>query len=262
MDETIGNQRLSYVYYTYDNYGKFYIGSRLCPRGVSPEEDTKYMGSHSYEGYTPVGKQILLISEDLWLCREFEAFLQFDLISDKNCVNKAVFPLTGNAKLYPTKCPSIRRKLSNLRKSKPMSDKQVEHLARVNAKQKKVGHPMADKNLYPFINTVTGEFFYGTIYDLMDKFGLNSHQARRSKTRHCNSRFKEESSPWALASCLTDGDKFSYETPVSITNGQKVLNGPIRKIVKESGLYLCELYTIVKGKTRRNWKLNDYPERE
>lgn len=259
----MGDQRLSYVYCTFDNDSRFYIGSRLCPEGISPEEDSSYMGSYSYEGFEPTGKTILLVSDNLYICREFETLLQFDLIRDKSCVNKALFPLTGKAKLYPSKCPSIRRKLSELRKSKPMSPAQAQHLARVNAGQKKGNHPRADKKSYPFFNCETGELFFGTIYDLADHVGVNYGEAANSRKRFANSRFREDAYPWVIAACELGGDKFSLDRKVSLSNGSRIASGSIRELPRKTGLFLCEVYTIiVEGKMRRGWKLNDYLERE
>lgn len=258
----MGNQRLSYVYCSFDEDLRFYIGSRLCPEGVTPDQDTSYTGSFSYEGFEPVGKTILMVSEDHAICREFETFLQLDLIRDKSCVNKAVFPLTGKAKLYPTKCPSVRRKLSELRKSKPLSPAQVKHLERVNARQKKSNHPRADKREYPFLNCETGELFYGTKYDLADHSGLKYGEVALSLKRHANSRFRQDSNPWTVAACDLLGDRYSLDRVIVLSNGGKEVSGRVRELPGKTGLFLCEVYLVIEGKMRRGWKLNDYSERK
>ena len=46
-----------YVYYSYEEYGKGYIGSRTCD--CSPEKDIKYFGSFSDNNFKPIKKIIL-----------------------------------------------------------------------------------------------------------------------------------------------------------------------------------------------------------
>lgn len=46
-----------YVYYSYEEWGRGYIGVRSCE--CLPEEDIKYMGSYKDRGFQPTGKIIL-----------------------------------------------------------------------------------------------------------------------------------------------------------------------------------------------------------
>lgn len=46
-----------YTYYSYEEYGRGYIGSRTCK--CLPEEDTKYFGSFTDKTFTPSQKMIL-----------------------------------------------------------------------------------------------------------------------------------------------------------------------------------------------------------
>jgi hypothetical protein len=54
-----------YVYYSYEEYGKGYIGSRTCD--CSPEKDINYFGSFSDKNFKPTQKIIL---KDDYITRE------------------------------------------------------------------------------------------------------------------------------------------------------------------------------------------------
>jgi len=263
MDATIGNQRLSYLYYTYDQKGQYYIGCRLCPKGILPHEDTSYMGSHQHSEYIPTTKCIVAIFDSHEASREAETLILYDLIKDKNCVNKAIFPFTGKSTLYPTKDPLVRKKLSDTRKSTPLSEKQVEHLEKVNSKQKAEGHPLADKTNYSFFNLQTKETFFGTIFELSRVHCLSLHECHKAKRRYSNSRFRQECSDWVLSSCDLSLGHFSYDTEMTFIHGVNgEFTGTLKSLALHSGSYQCYLEGILKGKERRGWKLNDYLERE
>jgi hypothetical protein len=263
MDETMGNQRLSYVYCSYDDVGRFYFGSRLCPLGVTPETDTDYLGSYTYSGFNPVGKTILLISDQHLVARNFETFLQLDFIKDPLCVNKAVFPLTGRSVLYPTKDPTIRKKLSDLRKTTPLSPKQVSHLESLNSSQKKASHPRADASFYPFVNLVTGETLYGTVFDLAEGKGLSLHKAHKAKARFVNSKLVNKVCDWVVAACDLELPQFCYDSRLEFKHESGVtFSGTLKSLSNETGIYVCHLESLLKGKVRYGWKLNDYSERK
>jgi hypothetical protein len=260
MDDTMGNQRLSYVYCTFDSEGYFYIGSRLCPKGETPETDTTYLGSFTHSEFKPSRKTIITVLEDHISSRELESLLLFDLIRDPKCVNKAVFPLTGESKLYPTKDPLIRKKLSLIRKTRPLSPNQISHLERVNSNQKNADHPRADKLSYPFINTETLELFYGTVFDLAHKEGLSLHQVHKAKSRYVNSRFRTDSSNWTLAACDLNLPRFCFDSRLNFRHeGGEEFTGTIKSLSHKTGIYMCHLESLLNGKVRYGWKLNDYP---
>ena len=47
-----------YVYYSYEQFGRGYIGYRKCPEGLTPETDN-YLGSFRDKGFKPTEKIIL-----------------------------------------------------------------------------------------------------------------------------------------------------------------------------------------------------------
>lgn len=259
----MGNQRLSYVYCTSDSKGYFYIGSRLCPEGVTPIEDTSYFGSFTHSEFNPSSKTILTTFESHASARELESVLLMDLIRDPKCVNKAVFPLTGNSVLYPTKDPAIRKKLSFIRKTTPLSFRQTRHLEKVNSLQKKANHPRADRCLYPFLNIETGELFYGTVFDLSDSKGIKLHQAHKAKFRFLNSKSRSDTSDWCMAACDINLPKFCYDSVLEFKHESgETFTGTLKSLYTKTGIHVCHLESLVKGKVRHGWKLNDYLERE
>jgi hypothetical protein len=262
-DETMGNQRLSYVYCTSDNRDQFYIGSRLCPEGKTPEEDTNYMGSYSHTDFFPTHKTILIVDERLEVCRELEGFILLDLIRDPKCVNKAVFPLTGKAIVYPTKDPAVRKKLSDIRKSTPLSKSQLSHLDGLNSGQKKDGHPRADKTLYPFFNVRTGEYLYGTVFDLCEMSGISRHEGHKAKLRFANGKYRQDTKGWVTAACSISLPHFSMDTKLEFVHGDLgVFEGTLHDLSNIVGKAQSLLESVLTGRTRYGWKLNDYSERK
>ena len=55
MDEI---KKIYYVYYSFEESGRGYIGYRKCPEGFTPETDT-YLGSATDKTFKPIGKTIL-----------------------------------------------------------------------------------------------------------------------------------------------------------------------------------------------------------
>ena len=56
-DKLTSKQKFHYVYYSYEEWGRGYIGKRTCT--CAPECDTKYMGSFSDKTFKPSNKIIL-----------------------------------------------------------------------------------------------------------------------------------------------------------------------------------------------------------
>ena len=50
-------KKYHYTYYSYEEFGRGYIGKRSCP--CKPEEDVKYFGSYSDKTFEPTQKIIL-----------------------------------------------------------------------------------------------------------------------------------------------------------------------------------------------------------
>ena len=89
-----------YVYYSYEEWGRGYIGVRSCK--CLPEEDVKYFGSYTDKIFRPTGKIILLIFETREKANQAEMHLHaaFDVARNPHFANKANsnssgFPIIG-----------------------------------------------------------------------------------------------------------------------------------------------------------------------
>ena len=71
-----------YVYYSYEEWKRGYIGKRTCNR--PPEEDVKYLGSYHDTTFKPTQKIILLVCSSKEECAKAEILLQEFFQVDKN----------------------------------------------------------------------------------------------------------------------------------------------------------------------------------
>jgi len=78
-----------YVYYSYEEWGRGYIGCRTC--NCLPEEDTKYFGSFYDKTFFPTEKTILFVCETRKEAMEIEIELHdfFDVAVNPKFANKA-----------------------------------------------------------------------------------------------------------------------------------------------------------------------------
>jgi len=84
-----------YVYHSYEEWGREYIGIRSCD--CLPEEDTKYFGSFCDKSFKPTGKTILFVCEKRIEASEIEIELHdfFDVAVNPQFANKAKATSTG-----------------------------------------------------------------------------------------------------------------------------------------------------------------------
>jgi hypothetical protein len=71
-----------YVYYSYEEYGRGYIGKRECK--CLPEEDVNYFGSFKDKSFSPTQKIILETFDNLEEALETECILHHFYEVDKN----------------------------------------------------------------------------------------------------------------------------------------------------------------------------------
>ena len=78
-----------YVYHSYEEWGREYIGCRTC--NCLPEEDTKYFGSFYDKTFKPTGKTILFVCETRIEASEIEIELHnfFDVAVNPQFANMA-----------------------------------------------------------------------------------------------------------------------------------------------------------------------------
>ena len=139
-----------YVYYSYEEYGRGYIGKRECY--CLPEEDVKYFGSYRDKTFYPTQKIILETFDTLEDALEAECVLHDFYKIDKNPhfsnkakqTSKKFYYINPSENMIgennPAKRPEVRKKLSTSAKNripiseetrKKMSDS---HMGRVSPK--------------------------------------------------------------------------------------------------------------------------------
>ena len=84
-----------YVYRSYEEHGRDYIGTRSC--NCLPEQDTKYLGSFADKTFNPTGKVILFVCETRKEALEIEIELHafFDVAVNPQFANLAKATSTG-----------------------------------------------------------------------------------------------------------------------------------------------------------------------
>ena len=78
-----------YVYYSYEEWGRGYIGSRSC--SCLPEEDISYFGSYTDKTFKPTNKTILCVFNTRKEATAAEALLHkfYDIGTNPHFANKA-----------------------------------------------------------------------------------------------------------------------------------------------------------------------------
>jgi len=120
-----------YVYYSYEEWGRGYFGSRTCR--CLPEEDVKYFGSFRDKTFKPIQKIIL---KDDYATRE-EAYIDeiilqqyYKVTENPHFANRAYQTSTGFSRKGTTpwnrgipRDPEIIKKMNDARKNKPPHNK-------------------------------------------------------------------------------------------------------------------------------------------
>ena len=152
-----------YVYYSYEEWGRGYIGRRECL--CLPEEDTKYFGSFKDKSFRPTGKIIIAtFSTREEMCQaEVDLHLLFRVDENPHFANKArqtshkffmdkrgeKNPNFGNRWEWTEEQKSERSKLYTGRKGTPLSEETKEKIRRTRrAKGCGIGNQHARGNSY------------------------------------------------------------------------------------------------------------------
>lgn len=121
-----------YVYYSYEEFGRGYIGRRACR--CAPDKDVTYFGSFSDTSFNPTQKIILQVCADTQKAAEAEVALHAFYQVDKNphFANKAKqtstrFTCAGNWK-GKTHSNKTKEQIRNKLTGRKMSSEQIEKL--------------------------------------------------------------------------------------------------------------------------------------
>ena len=126
-----------YTYYSYEEFGRGYIGYRKCPKGLTPDTDP-YMGSYTDKTFKPVYKIVLSVFSSAEEARKAETLTQefFNVLENPHFVNRSIqtgkgfyvkqhsketkekISLSHKGKTIP---PEARAKMSLAKKGKKLS---------------------------------------------------------------------------------------------------------------------------------------------
>jgi hypothetical protein len=133
-----------YTYYSYEEWGMGYFGSRTCR--CLPEEDVKYFGSFSDKSFKPTQKIIL---KDDYATREEayadEIILQqyYKVVENPHFANRSYQTSTGFSRKGMISCNKGKKmseeqkiKLSNIAKGRKMSEEQKIKLSNIGKGRK------------------------------------------------------------------------------------------------------------------------------
>jgi hypothetical protein len=108
-----------YVYYSYEEWGRGYLGCRSCK--CNPEEDTSYFGSFSDPAFNPTRKVVLETFETRKEALEAEVLLQafFDVVKNSHFANRAKH--TSSGFYYEKLTPEHSRAVSEANRKRKLS---------------------------------------------------------------------------------------------------------------------------------------------
>lgn len=127
-----------YVYYSYEEYGRGYLGSRTC--NCLPEKDTSYFGSFKDKSFKPTYK--IILKSDYATREEAyadEIILQehYKVVENPHFANRAYQTSTGFSRKGITPhnkgkkmCEDQRKKLSDSCKGRKLSEETKEKLSK------------------------------------------------------------------------------------------------------------------------------------
>lgn len=120
------NEFVHYIYYSYEENGRGYIGSRSCK--CPPQEDD-YFGSYKDKAFKPTKKIILAICDTKEQRYELEYFFQklHNVVENPHFANRAFQTATGFSRLGLPNSEESRQKMSESRKNKPSGMKGKRH---------------------------------------------------------------------------------------------------------------------------------------
>jgi len=123
-----------YVYYSYEEFGRGYIGSRGCK--CLPEDDYKYYGSFHDKTFNPTQKIILGVYESRKDAYEAEILLHefYDVARNPHFANRSKqtstkFTLAPGVRVYDK---NFKDKISKIHKGKVLSEETKEKIRQAN----------------------------------------------------------------------------------------------------------------------------------
>jgi len=195
-----------YVYYSYEEYGRGYIGKREC--NCLPEEDVSYFGSFKDKIFQPTQKIILETFDSVEEALEAECALHnfYEVNKNPHFANRAKQTSTG---FYCNKGPSkeANKKRSELMKTEynPMSNPELKEKARKNL-IKTLSNPEIKKK-----KSISGKLAHNQpeVIEKHRQAAIKSHQNPGTKRKHIEAKLGEKN-PCYGKKWITNGNENKY----------------------------------------------------
>jgi hypothetical protein len=243
-----------YVYYSYEEFGRGYIGSRGCK--CLPEDDSRYYGSFRDKNFNPTQKIILGVYESRKDAYESEILLHefYDVARNPHFANRSKltttgftiegFPLGKGRKLSE----ETKKKMSEIAKKRKLSE---ETKRKISEKVRGENHPFYGKTFSPEVRKRMSEGGKGKVLseehkrkiresnigkkrspEVCKKFsklkqGFSPSKEAREKMRQtlCKNNSYKLLDPEGNEHHFISIHQFSAENNLSRTNISRVLNG-------------------------------------
>ena len=253
-----------YVYYSYEEFGRGYIGSRGCK--CLPKEDFKYYGSFRDKNFNPTQKIILGVYESRKDAYEAEILLHefYDVARNPHFANRSKLTTTG----FSTEGVSInkgrklsketKRKLSEIAKKRKLSEET----------KRKISEKVGGEN-HPFY----GKTFSAEVRKRMSEGGKGKVLSEEHKRKIRESNIGKKRSPEICEkfSKLREGFCPSQETREKMrktlckNNSYKLIDAEgnehhfvsIHQFASENNLDRCNVSRVLNGKQKQHkgWRL-------
>ena len=195
-----------YVYYSYEEYGRGYIGKRECK--CLPQEDVNYFGSFKDKTFNPTQKIILETFDSVEKSLEAECALHNFYEVDKNphFANRAKQTSTG---FYCNKGAGeeANKKRSELMKTSynPMSNPEYREKARINIIEALNKPEIKNKK------SISGKLAHNhpEVIEKQRRAAIKSHQNPETKRKHIEAKLGDKN-PCYGKKWITNGNENKY----------------------------------------------------
>jgi len=208
-----------YVYYSYENWGRGYIGSRTSE--VAPEKDVDYLGSYYDKSFNPTNKIILEVFEDRRQALEAEiklhAFYQVD--KNQHFANKARQTTTRFICCGP-RSEEFKQNLSKRIKGRKLSPEHVQKVSAARSKKLK-GRKFSEEHKQKISNSLKGK-----------RFGVRMGKRTRRDSRKI------------FLKNLTTGEIFQFPSISRASEATGIARSNIYSLLKNP-LYTAKGYQVV-----------------
>jgi hypothetical protein len=254
-----------YTYYSYEEFGRGYIGYRKCPAGETPETD-KYLGSYKDKTFKPTSKIVLTVhpSVDEALLAEIKIQKLYKVVENPHFANKAYQTSTGfrfaaggvNHPMYgKTQSKSARDKVSKFRQSMDFSGPNNPFFGKSHSEEtrKKISEALISLELRGKKNPM-----YGKEFSEEHKKKLSNSKLEKNPWRGKNlpEEHKRKISQSLLVGKRLSSIPRNWYHPIHGTVFQKSPS-ELAKLYPEQKLTTRGLNSIVRGKQshHRGWKV-------